>query len=138
MSTFVDQKLLDEMFQICPPGTRVRLTKEIPARDPIIAPTIPAGTEGSVSGTQHGTMSSLIAVDFGGYGERWVSADAVKVSQSFTFTASDGSAVVRLDFEGPQPRIWVSEDYAWNAAAKQFWNAAARIVGQPAPFPEAG
>jgi len=55
--------------------------------------------------------------------------------RAINFPAADGSVAVRIMHSDP-PTIWVNPDLAWDAAAKQFWNACYRIMGRPGPFPD--
>ena len=54
---------------------------------------------------------------------------------AITFPDTNGNPAVRIECSDP-PVIWVNPDLAWDAAAKQFWNAVYRCVGKPAPFPD--
>jgi hypothetical protein len=68
---------------------------------------------GLSGGTLSGSLSMEPAKTFSlGYGQDWV----------FTITWSDGW------------HIEVNQGVEWDAAAKQFWNAVARMVGQEPPF----
>ena len=55
--------------------------------------------------------------------------------RTLTFPGDNGRAAVRIECGDP-PKVWIDPDMAWDVAAKQFWNAVHRIIGQPAPWPD--
>ena len=51
------------------------------------------------------------------------------------FHGAKGAAVL-INVATDPPTVKVDESLAWDAAAKQFWNAVCRVVGRPAIFPD--
>jgi hypothetical protein len=66
----------------------------------------------------------------------WVGAEEwVLASPKLTFVDTRSGATVVTICVDP-PSIEVNPSLDWNTAAKQFWNAACRVIGKPAVFPD--
>lgn len=66
----------------------------------------------------------------------FLSLNNLQPTRRFTFAGQDGSAVVTLDFGATPHTVRINPDLSMDDAARLFWNATARIIGAPEPFPD--
>ena len=55
-------------------------------------------------------------------------------TRCLSIPGADGETAVTLDFDATPPTVRVDPKMTMDDAARQFWNAMARVVGAPEPF----